>query len=158
MTKVVIPRELLVDEKRLTKALKNVVRNVAQDIKADFVATTITWRRKPTFLIERVSDTNTIVFTENPIWIMLNAGTKPHIIRIKNAKFLAFRWDGRGTGRAKTKPGYLGSYPGKSGKKMNYRKSVKHPGTEARNWVDTAGDKWQKLFPQVAQRAIDAEL
>jgi hypothetical protein len=158
MTKVFVPKELLANPQKLIRAVNNIVRNVAQDVKADFVATTLTWKRKPTFTIERVSETSTTVTTDNPIWIMLNAGTKPHIIRIKNAKFLAFRWDGRGSGKAKTKPGYLGSYKGSSPKTMNYRKSVKHPGTQARVWVATAEAKWEKLFPQVAQRAIDAEV
>ena len=35
-----------------------------------------------------------------------------------------------------------------------YRKAVKHPGTDARNFPDVIGKKWQREWPRQLSRAL----
>lgn len=70
---------------------------------------------------------------------MLNKGTRPHPIRPKRAKVLRFKVGGR----AKTRPGYIGSTRGSPGKTPVASKRVMHPGTEPRAWTEAITPKAQ---------------
>lgn len=146
----------IIDTAKLKTVITNQLRMVGKSVKVDFMATTYTWRRKPDFTIVEPNDSTIVIGTDNDIWFMLNVGTRPHIIRIKNAKWLAFRWDGFGTFKAKTVPRQFRSNKGYIGKRWNYRKSVRHPGHRAREYTDAAREKYQKLLPLIMQRAIDS--
>ena len=72
------------------------------------------------------------------IWKWLNYGTRPHKIRAKNAKSLAFNWGGPGSYNAKTTPGgatlQFGGPGTVSGGTMRYPQEVDHPGSKARRF------------------------
>lgn len=156
--KVFVPKELLPHSKGLERALKNAARMGGEQVRADFVATTNTWKHKPKFERKDIAVGSVEVSTEDKIWVMLDAGTRPHIIVPKRAKALRFAWDGFGSYGAKTKPRWLSSRKGRSPKNIVFRKRVKHPGTEARQWVDTAAEKWSSEWPRTVQRALQVEL
>jgi hypothetical protein len=146
----------IIDTKRMQSIITNQMRMVAKSVQVDFVATTLTWKRRPDFVISEPDESTIVIGTDNDIWYMLNVGTRPHIIRIKNAKWLAFRWDGFGTFRAKTVPRQFRSNKGYVGRKWNYRKQVRHPGHKAREYTDAAREKYQRLLPVIIQRAINS--
>jgi hypothetical protein len=157
--KVIFDITKIADPAKLQRAIINKLRITGGACAADFEATTNTWNHKPTFTSVIVDSETVAVGTDDNIWSMLDVGTKPHIIRPKNAKALRFPWGGFGSYKAKTRPGFLGSKNSsmKNGK-MQYRKFVKHPGTKARIWTDTAVIKYQKLLPIIVQRAISVEM
>jgi hypothetical protein len=154
---VIVP-ERFTDPKKLLRALRNGMKNVAADVKVDFVTTTRTWKHKPKFEITEVSEAEWIVSTDDSIWAMLDAGTKPHIIRPKRAKRLRFQWGGPGSYRPKSRPGYLGSNKGGIKGPIVFRRQVRHPGTAPRKWTDAAKVKWDAQMGDIIQRAIDTEL
>lgn len=147
----------LIDPKRLIRALRNGMANAAEDVIVDFETTTATWKHKPTFKATEVSAAEWIVSTNDSVWAMLDAGTKPHVIRPKRAKRLRFQWGGFGSYKAKTRPGYLGSNKGGIKGPIVYRRQVRHPGTEPRKWTAAAEKKWQTELGDIVQRAINTE-
>lgn len=70
-----------------------------------------------------------VIFTTNPITLFLEKGTKPHIIRPKNKKALAFEVWHSGVRKDGT--------PYKAGDKIATR-IVRHPGTEAMPYFSQA--------------------
>jgi hypothetical protein len=147
----------VIDTAKMARVITNQLRMTAKSVQVDFIATTLTWKRRPDFTITESKDA-VVIGTDNDIWFMLNVGTRPHVIRIKYAKWLRFRWDGFGTFRAKTVPRQFRSNKGYVGKRLNFRKSVRHPGTKAREYTDAAREKYEKLLPVIMQRAIDSAI
>lgn len=159
MVRVTIPKKLVVDPKKLEKAVRNTMVMQAKAVAADFGATTNSWNHKVEFKTQTVNEIDQIISTGDPIWIMLEKGTKPHPIfprPTNKSQRLRFQWGGFGSYKAKSRPGQLRSYKGGPSGGIVYRRSVKHPGTAPRNWILTARDKWQELLPNTVQRAIDA--
>jgi hypothetical protein len=150
----IIAPKSIIDERKVKMAITNTLRGAAKSIKVDFIATTMTWSKRPSFVTVQPSESVVAVGTDNPIWGMINAGTKPHIIRVKNAKWLRFQWDGKGSSRAKTIPRQFRSNKGKSGKRWNFRKSVNHPGFPAREYDSAAIEKYEQIIPTIMSRAI----
>lgn len=156
--KVVFDITQIADPAKLQRAIINKLHMTGEAARVDFVATTNTWNHKPKFTRTDVDAETIAVGTDDAVWSMLDVGTKPHIIRVKRAKALRFAWNGFGSYGAKTRPGFLGSKNAKYPTTINYRKQVKHPGTKARIWTDTAVIKYQKLLPVIVQRAISVEM
>lgn len=152
---IIAPKQII-DERKLKAVVTNALRGAAKAIKVDFMATTATWNKKPTFEVAEQGPDRVSVGTDNEIWGMINAGTKPHIIRVKRAKFLRFQWGGPGSYGAKTKPRQFRSNKGKRGGPLNFRKSVNHPGFAARQYDEAAIEKYEKLMPGILQRAIES--
>lgn len=155
MTAIVPPK---LEAKRLIRALRNGMSNAARDVVVDFKTTTATWKHQPNFKVTEVSAAEWIISTDDSIWAMLDDGTKPHIIRPKRAKVLRFQWGGRGSYKAKTRPGYLGSNKNSVLGPIVFRKQVRHPGTKARKWTDAAKVKWDRQLGDIIQRAINTEV
>lgn len=107
--------------------------------------TTTTWKVRPVFEVQQGSNQyQRVVGTKSKVWNMLNIGTNPHVIRIRNAKRLRFFTGGT----AKTKPGRLQSFAGSPGTTPVFAIEVHHPGTEAREWTEAAA----KQMRPIAQR------
>lgn len=150
--KPIIPRDLGLDEKSINKAVENALTQSALAIKADFGVTTQTWKNKPVFTIEKGAYSR-IVSTDNMIFLFVDAGTKPHIIRPKKAKALAFQG---GPYTPKTRVNQIASYNGGPSGDVVKRKEVKHPGTEAREFAKAIGKKWEAEWPKQMDRALAA--
>lgn len=153
---VIIPKSLSLQPDAWIKAIDTGMKSAAESLRVDFVATTNTWNHKPKFQRYDIGKLQYIIGTDDKIWAMLERGTRPHIIRIRRAKALRFNWDGYGSYGAKTRPDFLGSKNARYPKTPQRRIQVKHPGTKARNWIETAQLKYEKLLPKIVQRSIDS--
>lgn len=134
--------------RRMADAVDQGLRDAADTAQKDYESTTKTWTHQPTFSIEKII-IGYKVTTNNDIWQMLDAGTKPHDIV---ATKIALRFPGGY--RAKTQPGVLGSSSGGSSGGMVFRRKVRHPGTKARGWSKLITKKWRKQVAGMVQKRI----
>ena len=149
--KAIIPKKL--NMRVLDQEIRSGMHKIGRQVRNDFRATVRTWDGKPDFELKvsvafvrrgnarmdigPIGDEEAV---EN--WLRQQEGTKPHVIRPKQASRLIFS----GTYRAKTTPRVLGSGPGGSSGPLVVAREVRHPGTEAREWIETAVEKWQEPF------------
>lgn len=138
----------------MRRVVSNTMTAIAKDIKVDYDVTTQTWDNRPEVTITGSGPDEREIKVKSDIYAMLEAGTRPHMIRPRRAKVLAFR----SPFRAKTVPNQIASRPGGVGATEVYSRGVRHPGTKPRNWSKVIAAKWRKQAPQVMQRAIAAEL
>lgn len=152
--KAIIPKGLLLDPRRLARTIENTLTEQAKAVKVDFNKTTRTWKNRPEFKITKARGVR-VVSTDSEVYLFVTRGTKSHKITPKTARALTFKVGGF---RPKTRPNWLGSNKGAPGKEWTSRQSVNHPGTAARRFEETIGEKWNKELPVQMQRAIDAEV
>ena len=150
----IIPRKVPFGSAGYKRAIENFLDMRAADIKVDFWVTTRTWKRRPTFTIA-VASGERLIYTTDLIYKYVSRGTRPHIIRPKNASALAFYSVGF---RPKTRARYIGSNQGASANKgFVVTKTVKHPGNEARQYEEVIREKWNKELPTLLNQALTAE-
>ena len=152
--KLILPKKLIADPAKLSRALTNALNGVAKDIQIDFKTTTQTWNHKPDFPISSPSTYRRIVATDDEIYGYVNDGTRAHIIQAKPGKILEF-WT---PFTSKTLPNKIMSRAGKVGNTINRARLVQHPGTEARKFDVAIKQKWDKEFGVIMQRAVDSEV
>lgn len=117
------------------------------------------WEHKPTFQGRKFITTDAIQVNVYPtginkrIYEYVTGGTRPHIIRAKNAPVLAFMWGGPGSYKPKTTPAPSWGGPGVASGKMTYRKEVHHPGTEARNFEKFVKEQNKQWFSRTMENA-----
>lgn len=152
-SKVILPKKLSVDPKKMAQAITNTLNSTALAIKADFAVTVQTWQDKATFVILSPSPWSRTIGTDDAIYGMLNEGTRAHDIVPKPGKVLAFRTPFR----SKTLPRQIASRAGSKGTNQVFSPNgVHHPGTAAREWDTTIAQKWDTRVGAIFQRAIDA--
>ena len=152
--RVVMPAKALLNPKALTQAIENGLDSAAVGIRSEFQRTVMTWDHKPKFAIDAYPGKR-VIYTDDEIYGYVSGGTRPHIIRVKNAKMLHFYRTGF---RAKSSVNSLRANQGKrASQDETFVKSVKHPGTAARDFDKQIQMRWKKLFPEQMQRAIDSE-
>ena len=153
----VVPKDLVVDIKKMKRVVDNAMDGSALSAKVDFDTTTRTWRKRPKFLIKKPKFGVRDIYTINEIYSYLSGGTRAHIIRPRRrgGRLAFFR-----TGfRAKTRVRYIGSNKGSPASSNFVRpESVMHPGFPAREFDIEIQKKWQKQLNKTLQRAIDAEI
>lgn len=154
MSSVITPKRSPFRPEQQQRVISNTMTAIAKDIKVDYDVTTQTWDHRPSVTIERKGDYERIVKVESDIYAMLEAGTRPHMIRPRRARVLRFRTPFR----AKTVPNQILSRGGTKGSTEVFSRGVRHPGTRPRNWSKVIAAKWRKQAPQIMQRAIVAEL
>jgi hypothetical protein len=123
---------------------------------ADFKKTVATWNDKPTFSSKvdqgaAVGGVRIQIGTDDPVYGFVDEGTKPHIIRPKHGKILAFKG---GKYRAKTKPRVIGSTSGGATGKAVFAQVVHHPGTKKREFTKTIANKWKVDFQKEIKNAL----
>lgn len=150
MSRAIVPTKLFPND--LKKVLTNTMEGAARAVKIDYQVTTQTWKKRPPFGIDR-DGYNRTVGTDDEIYGYIDDGTKPHEIRPKRAKVLAF---GGGAYRPKTRVKVIGSTNGGPSGDTVFSKGVHHPGTEARDFTEVIADKWDKQLPVIMQAAINA--
>lgn len=152
--KVILPKGLLFDPRKVERVIENTLNQSALAVKADLGVTTQTWsaKSKPSFKIDsRVG--MRIIYTDSLIYKWVDEGTRAHIITAKNG-LLRFR-----TGyKSKTRAGVIGSTGGGASGNWRSKRTVKHPGTKARGFTIVIKKKWDDLLPQQMQRAIDSTI
>ena len=118
------------------------------------------WEHKVAFEARKFITPNSIsvnVYPTGPnkqLWIWNTKGTRPHTIRAKNARTLAFPWGGPGSYKPKTRP--VGQYGGPGvvmGGQMVFPKQVRHPGTEAREHEKVIKEDNKQWFAQTMENA-----
>src|SRR5512139_189170 len=97
--------------RRLPQAIEAGFTEIAQESIGLYQKTTRTWKHKPKFYPKRTARGVTIN-TDDQIYQWVDKGTKPHIIRARNAPMLVFRWPYK----AATKPRVIASYQASYGK------------------------------------------
>lgn len=148
--------------KRLQKGhfrleMLNAMRKAGTVVKKDFEKTTATWNHKPKFVVV-ISLTGPgpvmLVDTDDKIYGYVTKGTEPHLIVPRRAKALSFTWGGKGSYKAKTKPGVIGSSTGGPTGKRVFRAYVEHPGTEARKFDEAIKKRREKWFKRQMETAM----
>lgn len=146
------------DPKQFSKALELSYRRIADSIRRDFDKTVSTWEKKPKFTVKRIRDASgAIIFeagTDDEIYGYVTLGTKPHIIRAKNAPFLSFRYPSG----AKTTPNLLTSKAGFLGDNWAKKQEVQHPGTEARNFHKIIAERFKQKVVDESNKALRSYL
>jgi hypothetical protein len=154
--KVILPKKLLAEPQKLARAIENALDGAAEATREDFLVTTQTWSNeggKPKFGVRRKTGER-VVYTQSKKYLFVTGGTRPHLIRARRGKALAFS----SQHQPKTQPRVIGSGPGSRGPRDTFRKVVKHPGTKAREFEKEIGEKWRSALPITMQRAIDSEV
>jgi hypothetical protein len=141
--------------KGLAKDLKTAREDTAAEVKGDLEKVVKDWEKKTKFTVTTEVRNNASIIrisTSNKIFILVNDGTRPHIIRPKKAKFLHFK-DGY---IAKTIPNHLESRLGgtPNGAGDVFAKEVHHPGTVARNFFRTISRLRVKSFQERVDKAL----
>lgn len=135
------PARDLFNRAEVARRLREVVRDTAIDAKADLEKTVASWQREVNFGIEPIVD-GLRVDTDDPIWHMVDEGTRPHVIVPRRAKVLYF-----GPGSSpKTRPRVIGSTGGSRGGAPVVAHRVNHPGTEAREFSETVQAKYDEVL------------
>lgn len=122
---------------------------LAQESIGLYQKTTRTWKHKPKFYPVRTARGVTIN-TDSEIYGWVDKGTKPHIIKAKNAPFLVFGWPYK----AATKPRVINSFKANVGKNLAFKRQVTHPGIKARNFTDEITKRMQKRAAAVMRKAL----
>lgn len=147
--KAITPKKLKIDGFRLE--ILNELRKEGTTHRQILARTTTTWKDRPTFKSDISLDRRTgagvhtyPTGSEMAVnkWVWTDQGTKPHTIRARRAPTLRFQ-----TGyTAKTKKRtYTSGQSSRFGPWVRPL-SVKHPGTEAREWSEDLSARRQKPF------------
>lgn len=149
----IVPKDDIVNVKSIIGVIKGAGVEIAKKVRVDLLKTTRTWKHRVIFTIKLDvgSEAVATVYTDDEIYNYVSGGTKPHWIKPRRAKFLAFGVPFR----AKTRVGFIGSSNGKRGNTMVFSRGVYHPGTEARDFDKVIAEKWQPVYEQLMQRRID---
>ncbi len=116
------------------------------------------WKHKPKFQAKKTIKPDVIAVTVFPtgenkkIWRFVDKGTKPHVIKAKNAPNLIFQ-----TGyKPKTlaSPARTVSGGGKSIGPIVSKKQVNHPGSKARKFTETIAKDIKPDFKRVIENAF----
>lgn len=119
----------------------------------DFESTTRTWRKRVKFQAEvKVSKSRVMVSvtTDNLIYQYVTEGTEPHVIKPKKKRRLLFR----GTYRAKTTPGVIGSQEGGAEGPFIGAQIVRHPGSKGRHFDREIRNKREPDFHDLVELAL----
>lgn len=136
--------------KGLTVLVEDTMQGVAEQAQGDFEKTVKTWDNPPRFVIVRRPRSWTVT-TDDERYLFVDKGTRPHLIKPKNNKPLAFA----AQYQAKTRPRMIASRPGgPSGPTVFTMRPVHHPGTKARQFSDIIFKKWQKKTAPVMRKAL----
>lgn len=147
------------------RAITAAANEAGKEIQKDFEATTKTWKHKVKFIREvdvKTSPVQVLVGTDDMIYRFVDEGTEPHPIFAgiytgkSNKKALAFQWGGKGSYKAKTSPGIIGSQAGGPTGPFVAFPYVEHPGTKPRDFDKIIQKKWEPRFKRLMEKAISA--
>lgn len=127
--KPILPRNKLVDADQAGEAIERALDRNAAETFAEYQKIVATWNTQVNFTIHKTKYGRS-VGTRSKIFLYVDQGTRPHVIRPKKGKVLKFATGGR----PKTKPKIISSYKGAQGTDWHSAQQVQHPGTEARKF------------------------
>lgn len=156
LVKTIKPKRL--DIPGVQRRIETVLQQEGEAIAKEYRKTVATWANKPKFEVLTDTTGGSLIIIVGPTgnadavkhFVWTDEGTKPHIIRAKNAPRLAFR-----TGfTAKTKARVIGSGQSSVSGELTRPLVVNHPGTEAREFTQTIMSATRRK--RIAKRLIDA--
>jgi len=141
---VIAPAKFALDPSKILASLETGLDMAAEDIGIDFNVTTQTWKKRPTFLIEKLPLERRI-YTTDKIYKFISRGTRVRYATM-TPDFVA-----------KTVPRSIRSRMGQGGVAMvNIKKPM--PGIQARDYEVVISEKWKKRFGAIFQQAIFVEV
>lgn len=144
--KPIIPKNgELFDVKTLSRIIRNAGEGTAKNIKVDLDAATATFSNAPKAKIDQTGEFTWEIYLLDQRVNWLNDGTSVRYATM-TPNF-----------SAKTVPRLLASRAGAGGVAFVNKKRPK-PGIKPRLWDVTVAEKWQKLLPNVLERAVLSEL
>ena len=155
MTKavVILPKRKVFDVAKMRGVITSTLNATAKNIKVDFDVTTQTWDHTVKIEITSPSEYTREITVHDPIYAMLEVGTKAHIIAPKKPRgILRFTTPFR----SKTIPNEIRSRQGSKGNTPVVARVVHHPGTAPRLWSKAIKRKWDQQIGNIFQRAIDS--
>lgn len=145
----IVPKNTSNPDKLLNELLE-ALDDAAETVQIDYDATTVTWAHDAPSVIDEPALNVRVIGIDDPIWNMLDQGTKPHTIR-PYGQALAFQ-----SGFvAKTQPGVIGSQRGGASGRTVYAKSVQHPGTVPRGWTEKIAAKHEGLLQKLVDGVLE---
>lgn len=155
LVKAIKPRKI--NTKTIQRRLQNALNKEAKIVKREYEKTVATWDDPPRFealtdisgndISILVGPTGTELQVKKFVWT--DQGTKPHVIKAKNAPALIFQ-----SGYSpKTLPNKIASYPAGHFGEFVRVQSVNHPGTEPRNFTRIIVQRRRKPFTQAMIQA-----
>ena len=130
----IVPDGDIVNTSIMRQQMELAINQTLELVNRDFNATVRTWNTQVVFLVKKAAQIGDrlegSVTTDSKVYTYVSLGTKPHVIKPKNAKVLRFK----GMYKPKTKPNTIGSGSGGAFGDDVFSKGVQHPGTEARNF------------------------
>lgn len=149
--KPITPGKSVLDVAKFEQEIKAELKNQGQKVQKLYEQATSTWSHKPAFVVD-VVEGGVTVSTTDEIFGYVNLGTKPHIIRPKNAKILAFNAGGF---VPKSRPRSLSAGGGSKGGTPVFAHEVHHPGNKPRNFDATVARTIKNTFAADMQKAVD---
>lgn len=151
--KTIIARQ----KKEIAKEIESELRATGQELKTSHDKVVREWTHRPSFKAQYSTHAaiQSVKITPQGIhknlWIWVDRGTKPHVIRAVNAPFLKFQsgYSARTAVGAKSAQGTgqrFGSWVQKT--------EVNHPGTEARDFSKTFMDELSPSFEDRINAAV----
>jgi hypothetical protein len=119
-----------IDLAKIRKRIEQGLDDTAVEVKEDLDATTASWKHSVAFVTKKQRMQRTIS-TRDKIYGFVEKGTPAHDIVARAGRVLRFGLNPL----AKTKPGVIGSGPGRAGSPFMFRQRVRHPGNEPRRFV-----------------------
>lgn len=130
-------------------AVRQAYQDAARELVEDLNKTTATWDHRPKPTV-RVSSQGIEARIDDKVWGMLDKGTRPHTIRARRAKALAFA-----SGyTAKTRPDSLFARSGGPSGGTVFAREVQHPGTKPRRWSIRLKSKWKQKWPSMVNAGV----
>jgi hypothetical protein len=140
---------------RFEKVLKAELAAEQKAVLREFKITVSTWKRQPQFEVKEQGGSTTIG-TNDPIYGYVNDGTKPHVIRPKKAKRLAFYAGGF---VSKTVPNRLQARAGRvASTNPVFAQGVNHPGTQGRDFTGQIQERSLARLVRNLQRRLKQDL
>lgn len=136
---------------QIQKLVDGVLDDQADDAKKLVESIVGNWsaKSKPKIRVTK-SRSERVTHIEGEIYGFVDLGTRPHIIKVRRARFLKFQ-----SGfTPKTLPGKMSSGKGGRSGGFVFRRQVHHPGSKARGFTKAIGKQQQKEFPKRFRSAL----
>lgn len=146
---VIKPSAKSIQFTRFAASAKLGMKDAADAAEVDIRKTVATWKHDVDIVVKERSDGYSIEVTD-PVWQMLDKGTRAHRIVARRAKRLRFA----GGFKAKTRPGFIGSTSGGASGGPVFAQGVNHPGTTARGWSKLIGAKYRAQLSKFISKRI----
>jgi len=135
----------------LQEIIQTVLEKEVKNVQREYKTTTRTFKMSVVFKA-RVGQYQAQVWTNNKIYGYLDEGTRPHIIRAKNAPTLAFNTAGF---VSKTKPNSINTRAGRAARPPKaFPKQVMHPGFPPRNFTKIIQKRSEKRYANNVRKAV----